>query len=65
MNGSREWLRPVGGAVAVVALVAAAAVLVALAADVLRWDRTMRDDDIAYDRMPRPHGSRTPCFPRA
>jgi len=48
MNGSREWLRPVGGAVAVVALVAAAAVLVALAADVLRWDRTMRDDDIAY-----------------
>ena len=48
MNGSREWLRPVGGAVAVVALVAAAAMLVALAADVLRWDRTMRDDDIAY-----------------
>lgn len=48
MNGSREWLRPVGGAVAVVALVAVAAVLVALAADVLRWDRTMRDDDIAY-----------------
>jgi hypothetical protein len=48
MNGSREWLRPVGGAVAVVALVAAAGMLVAVAADVLRWDRTMRDDDIAY-----------------
>jgi hypothetical protein len=48
MNGARGWLRSVGGAAAVVALVAAAAVLVALAADVLRWDRTMRDDDIAY-----------------
>ena len=48
MNGSRGWLRPAAGAAAVVALVAAAAVLVALAADVLRWDRTMRDDDIAY-----------------
>ena len=48
VNASREWLRPAAGAVAVVALVAAAAVLVALAADVLRWDRTMRDDDIAY-----------------
>jgi len=45
---AREWLRPAAGAVAVVALVAAAAVLVALAADALRWDRTMRDDDIAY-----------------
>lgn len=45
---AREWLRPAAGAVAVVVLVAAAAVLVALAADVLRWDRTMRDDDIAY-----------------
>ena len=48
MSASREWLRPAAGALAVVALVAAAAVLVALAADVLRWDRTMRDDDIAY-----------------
>jgi hypothetical protein len=48
VNRSREWIRPVGGAVAVVALVAAAAALVAVAADVLRWDRTMRDDDIAY-----------------
>ena len=48
MSVWREWIRPVGGAVAVVALVAAAAVLVAVAADVLRWDRTMRDDDIAY-----------------
>ncbi len=48
MNGSHEWLRPAAGAAAVVALVAAAAVLVALAADVLRWDRTMRDDDVAY-----------------
>jgi len=48
MNRSHGWLRPVGGAAAVVALVAAAAVLVAFAADVLRWDRTMRDDDIAY-----------------
>ncbi len=41
-------LRPAAGAVAVVALVALAALLVALAADVLRWDRTMRDDDVAY-----------------
>lgn len=42
------WLRPVGGVVAVVALVAAAALLVALAADVLRWDRQLRDGDAAY-----------------
>jgi hypothetical protein len=42
------WLRPVGGAVAVVALVVAAALLVALAADVLRWDRQVRDGDAAY-----------------
>jgi hypothetical protein len=48
MSAPREWLRPAAGAAAVVALVAAAAVLVALAADVLRWDRTMRDDDVAY-----------------
>jgi hypothetical protein len=32
----------------VVALVVVACVLVAFAADVLRWDRTMRGDDIAY-----------------
>ena len=43
-----ERLRPVLGVLAVVGLVAAAAVLVALAADVLRWDRTMREDDVAY-----------------
>ena len=48
MSESREWLRPAAGSAAVVALVAAAAVLVALAADVLRWDRTMRDGDVAY-----------------
>jgi hypothetical protein len=42
------WLRPVGGAVAVAALVVVAAVLVALAADVLRWDRQLRDGDVAY-----------------
>jgi hypothetical protein len=42
------WLRPVGGVVAVAALVVAAAVLVALAADVLRWDRQLRDGDAAY-----------------
>ena len=42
------WLRPVGGIVAVAALVVAAAVLVALAADVLRWDRGLRDGDAAY-----------------
>ncbi len=42
------WLRPVGGAVAVAALVVAAALLVALAADVLRWDREVRDGDAAY-----------------
>ena len=39
---------PAAGAVAVAALVLAAAVLVALAADVLRWDRQIRDGDIAY-----------------
>ena len=43
-----SWLRPVGGVVAVAALVVAAAVLVALAADVLRWDRQVRDGDAAY-----------------
>jgi hypothetical protein len=48
MTAWREWIRPVGGAVAVAALVAAAAVIVAFAADVLRWDRAMREDDIAY-----------------
>jgi len=42
------WLRPVGGVVAVAALVVAAALLVALAADVLRWDRQLRDADAAY-----------------
>jgi hypothetical protein len=42
------WLRPVGGAVAVAALVVVAALLVALAADVLRWDRQLRDGDAAY-----------------
>jgi hypothetical protein len=42
------WLRPVGGAVAVAALVVAAALLVAVAADVLRWDRQLRDGDVAY-----------------
>jgi hypothetical protein len=48
MSEPRGWLRNVLGAVAVVALVAAAAVLVAFAADALRWDRAMRDDDVAY-----------------
>lgn len=43
-----SWLRPVGGAIAVVALVVAAGLLVALAADVLRWDRRLRDADAAY-----------------
>jgi hypothetical protein len=42
------WLRPVVGVVTVAALVVAAAVLVALAADVLRWDRGLRDGDVAY-----------------
>jgi hypothetical protein len=42
------WLRPVGGVVAVAALVVVAAVLVAFAADVLRWDRGLRDGDVAY-----------------
>ena len=42
------WLRPVGGVVAVAALVVAAALLVALAADVLRWNRQLRDGDVAY-----------------
>jgi hypothetical protein len=32
----------------VLALVAASALLVALAADVLRWDRSVRDGDLAY-----------------
>jgi hypothetical protein len=48
MNASRDWIRPAAGAALVAALVVCAAFLVALAADVLRWDRTMRDDDIAY-----------------
>lgn len=48
MNASRDWIRPAAGAALVAALVVGAAFLVALAADVLRWDRTMRDDDIAY-----------------
>ena len=48
MSDWRDWIRPVGGAVAVVVLVALAAVLVALAADVLRWDRTMRQEDVMY-----------------
>lgn len=48
MNASRDWIRPTAGAALVAALVVGAAFLVALAADVLRWDRTMRDDDIAY-----------------
>ena len=43
-----SWLRPVAGAVGVVLLVVAAAVLVALAADVLRWDRQLREGDAAY-----------------
>jgi hypothetical protein len=42
------WAGPAGGALAVVALVVAAALLVALATDVLRWDRAMRDGDLAY-----------------
>ncbi|HEX3290249.1 MAG TPA: hypothetical protein VHR46_02565 [Gaiella sp.] len=45
---ARPWLRPAAGAVAVVALIVAAALLVALAADVLRWDRQLRDGDAAY-----------------
>ena len=44
----RPWMRPAAGAAAVAALVLVAAVLVALAADVLRWDRQIRDADIAY-----------------
>jgi hypothetical protein len=44
----RGWARNVAGALAVVALIGAAAVLVAFAADALRWDRAMRDDDVAY-----------------
>jgi hypothetical protein len=45
---ARPWLRPAAGAVAVAALIVVAAALVALAADVLRWDRQLRDGDIAY-----------------
>ena len=41
-------VRAIAGPVAVVALVVVAALLVALAADLVRWDRTMRDDDMAY-----------------
>jgi hypothetical protein len=48
VSPSRDWVRPAAGAALVAALVAGAAILVALAADVLRWDRTMRDDDVAY-----------------
>jgi hypothetical protein len=42
------WLRPAVGALAVAALVVASALLVTLAADVLRWDRNLRDGDLAY-----------------
>jgi len=45
---ARQWLRPAGGVLAVAALLLASAVLVLLAADVLRWDRSMRDGDLAY-----------------
>jgi hypothetical protein len=45
---ARKGLRPAAGAVAVVALIVVAALLVALAADVLRWDRQLRDGDVAY-----------------
>jgi len=48
VSPSRDWVRPAAGAALVAALVASAVILVALAADLLRWDRTMRDDDIAY-----------------
>jgi hypothetical protein len=48
MSGSHSRLRAIGGPLAVVALVAAAVVLAAFAADLLRWDRTMHDDDVAY-----------------
>lgn len=48
MNLSHPRVRAIGGPVAVVALVLVAGVLVALAADLVRWDRTMNDDDIAY-----------------
>jgi hypothetical protein len=48
VSGWRGWLRPVGGVVAMAALVAAAVVLVAFAADVLRWERTMREHDIMF-----------------
>lgn len=41
-------LRAIAGPVAVVALVVVAGLLVALAADLVRWDRTMKDDDVAY-----------------
>ena len=43
-----SWLRPVGGAVAVALLVIASVVLVALAADVLRWDRRIDEGDTSY-----------------
>jgi len=48
MNRAPAWLRPAAGAGAVVLLIVAAALLVALAADVLRWDRELRDGDHAY-----------------
>jgi hypothetical protein len=48
MKASHDWLRPAAGALGVVALVACAALLVVFAADVLRWDRAMKDDDVAY-----------------
>src|SRR5262245_34933976 len=48
MTISRDWVRPAAGALGVVALVACAALLVVFAADVLRWDRAMKDDDVAY-----------------
>jgi hypothetical protein len=43
-----SWARPAAGAACVVLLVVAAVVLVAVAADVLRWDRQLREGDAAY-----------------
>ena len=61
---ARPWLRPAAGAAAVVALVVVAAVLVALAADVLRWDRQLRDGDVAYGAAVRASWEPNTILPR-
>ena len=64
MNPRPAWLRSVGGAITVVALLAASLALVALAADVLRWDRELRETDVAYAAGTRSSWAPDTLFPK-